>query len=1222
MPFLTDCSITFDTHGDDKDFDTVLHVFVKNRQSTTATPNHATDFASDLFAFQDLGSREDVGSHALNPYIAVGINLVPDLPGADTGFDDPSSHTLSIPTFLTPQIQKEDIVLPEVSIHIQPNGRDTWIFDYTLTLTFSDQSSFAYSSTEGGSKGIMLDEHNLSYCGITTENPLITLPTPDLPAGTAVLESVTVDFLTHDDDDDDNKDHDTRVDLRIRNRVNATTFTDIVDAPDILHDHEFPPGSLNSITFSAADPEFTAIRMSDVILPVVDIDIAPHGHDKWKFDYRVTFRFTDPVNLNGKSFVFDYRTGSVVLDQVRTHHSGVYQGDPFPTVTPRTAPPLTNQPIDRVTAPKLIPTALLKAKLDEFINNRNLGNQPPPLRKIQVTNTGRYNAETLPESVVNVRAIKAVEDGIGYSTGPISLGQLTTFLDIDDVFFNVIDSDSLTISVDPRDPAPFTVKLVFDCSKSDSELITGLGNVDVQTFDISVRLTLFIDLPVNKRGGQDTLVDAFGWAPEILELDENKTIDHVDPISGVTFFRYRGNFLGEFVDVVSSEDVHKLFLEKVLIVHFQTGGTFDPGGTVRQNIRDMIFKKLTDPDKITGRTRRDQINSLLTSWLLGGTPDDEDDIDGNNTVLQSIGFEGTDQVNLGLHYTGPPNRFAPAVPADFPAAWDFSQGTLSNIHHIVVLMMENRSFDHMLGYLSLPVAGGGAGRSDVDGLKGGESNPFNGQDFPSFPLTGTFFSPDPPHGYEPTHRAINGGKMDGFVRSWVEQNGPQLAAQIMGHHTAQTVPTYDQLARDFAVGHRWFASHPGPTFPNRFYELTGRPNLDSRGFWEFDDSSPLKPVFTETIFDLLPEGVSWVHYEQGYTFLRFFEDHTFDNEHIVDLNDPERGFFVSAAAGTLPNVTFIDPHFIELPPGANADGPIADVKDGQKFVESVVNAVVSSPNWDDTLLLIVYDEHGGFYDHVPPSPAARVSPEIPVDTHGIRVPAFVISPYVTPGSVFGADGTGPSSPSQRGDLHFDHTSILKTIVRTFMSDAPPYLGARYAQANDLSSVITATKHNAQFRPFIPYTFTFNATSAAMGPQGGVSAPGAAVWQLPADGTTAQSFAFEAAPGGAFFIRSKDSDLYLTLVPPATPGPITHPNPSTVIEDVKHAPADQARQKWVLVPAPASTDLYLVESTAQPGKILQPSDPTTPGPLVVAPSSLPAGLNIRLAWKVVSPLLPA
>jgi phosphoesterase family protein len=300
-----------------------------------------------------------------------------------------------------------------------------------------------------------------------------------------------------------------------------------------------------------------------------------------------------------------------------------------------------------------------------------------------------------------------------------------------------------------------------------------------------------------------------------------------------------------------------------------------------------------------------------------------------------------------------------------------------------------------------------------------------------------------------------------------------------------------------------FASHPGPTFPNRFYELTGRPNLDVRGFWEFDGSGPVRPVATETIFDFLsnakdpvtglPQPVSWTYFEQGYTFLRLFERHTFDNDNVVSLNDPDRGFFAMARAGTLPSVSFIDPHFVELPPGSNDDDAPSDITDGQAFVRQVVEAVVASPAWDKTLLLIVYDEHGGFYDHVPPSQAAKISPDLPIDTHGVRVPALVVSPWVGAGAVFGGD-TAPvrqGDPTRRrNDLHFDHTSILRTIARRFLSANPPYLGARYAAANDLSAVVGTQKRQTQFRPFIRYNFQYAASQMMLGVKDANPAPGA------------------------------------------------------------------------------------------------------------------------------------
>ncbi len=1208
MPLLTDVSITFDTHDDDKDTDTVVHVFVKNRRSTTATPEQSSTFISNRLAYQRYLPGGDLHGQGINPYLASGIGLA-----SSQHLDDPSSHTFSLALRPDP-VPLEEIVLPAVNSPLQPNGNDRWIFTYTVTFTFDDGSSFAFSSSDA-QPGIILDQDNRDHSGIGSENPLVPPPVRSTPTSTATLQSVTLDLATHDDD----KDGDTSVDVFIGNRVNGSSLQRIVDAHDIFPGQQFDDPSTRSITWTVgpATPEITPIAMADIALPVINFRITPNGHDRWIFDYRLTFTFTDPANADGKGLVFSTRTGGVVLDQDNAVFRGVYQGESFPTVTPPTAPLLSSRPIDHTLAPKLIPVALLQAKLDEFVNHRNDTDTShfPPLRKVRLDNSGSFNAATLPESYLDVRSITAVQGGIAYVSSPTSLGQLRTPVDIDDVYFTTIDSASLTARLDPADPAPLTVTLTFDTAASENELITALlGGVDFLEFEITLRLTLGVTHRVSRFGAPQSLVDLMSWIPELANL--KVTVDNTGPLP---LFHYTGTFLGQPVDLVSPDgDRNRVFGGQVVRVHLTTGSRFDPGGAVQKRIRNEIISRLGKPDPLTGDSPRDGVNALVTSLLLGGTPDDEHDIDGNNTVLDHLAFEGDD---LAVYYTGPPHGFVPQPPGDFPAAWDFSPGTLTNIDHIVVLMMENRSFDHMMGYLSLPVDQGGAGRTDVDGLRGGESNTAGGTTFPSFPLTDTFFSPDPPHGHEPTHRAINGGLMDGFVRSWVEEHGPERAARIMGHHTADTVPTYDALARDFAVGHRWFASHPGPTFVNRFYELTGRPNVSSRGFWEFHDSSPIRPAFTETILDHLTgtdpvtgRPLTWTYFEQGYCFLRFFAEHTFDAEHIVTLDDAERGFFTRAASGDLPSVSFVEPHFIELPPDANADGPVADVKDGQDFVKKVVDAVVAGPAWDSTLLLVVYDEHGGFYDHVPPAAAARVSPDLPVDTHGVRVPAFVVSPWVAAGAVFGHDGTGVSTPVQRGDLHFDHTSIPKTIARRFLTANPPYLGARYAAANDLSAVLSVQRQQHQFRPFIPYHVQFNATQTTLGPKDGIAAAQAEVWHLASDGTAGQEFSFEQS-GDAVYIRSRASNLYLTVdLHLALPG---------VIEDVKYVPgpaaADDARQRWLLRPVSlpdSAGDLFVIQSFAVPDAFLQPVDPTRPGPVVLRADSP----DVQPAWKVTSPLL--
>ena len=174
-------------------------------------------------------------------------------------------------------------------------------------------------------------------------------------------------------------------------------------------------------------------------------------------------------------------------------------------------------------------------------------------------------------------------------------------------------------------------------------------------------------------------------------------------------------------------------------------------------------------------------------------------------------------------------------------------------------------------------------------------------------------------------------------------------------------------------------------------------------------------------------------------------------------------FLEDAARGTLPSVSWIDPNFSDFNPigfQPNDDHAPADIKDGQELVLAVYHALATGPQWDKTMLVIFYDEHGGFYDHVPP-PAAADDDQRMFGRYGVRVPALVVSPWVEPGSV--------------SKTVFDHTSIIKTILQRFAPDAlsqpnghrsllaravsaghPHYLGTRVAQAHDLGELLTRT----------------------------------------------------------------------------------------------------------------------------------------------------------------------
>jgi hypothetical protein len=1233
MPYLRKVTITFNTHGDDKNDDTILHVFVKNRSNTSSTPEQATDYISNLLAYQ---SYEAAGAWDTNPYLAFGENLA-----VGPSFDDPSSATFEIPLRATP-IPLEEVILPVVNIHILPNVSDQWIFDYTITFLFDDGRSFPASSNTNGVTGIILDQDNRNYSGICVENPFITLPPLSKPQTDAVLQRVTLEFYTHDTDDA-NKNDDTQLNVHIVNRLSASSSQDIAIGLDLLKGEEFAAKSTNSIVFSQNALASNSIRLRDMVLPVVFINIAPSADDQWIFDYRVTYTFS-----NGQKF--SSQTNGIILDQDNRKYAGVYQGSPFPTVTPPGKPQLNVH--DHRIKSKFISLRFLQKKLDEFINKRQgLGSQDPPIFKIRLHNMGTFGG-TFPESYYDLQSLVAnppppgvlsppgFKEAVKYNSSPTSLGQLTHSVTVGsiDLYLNNINSMRLTAKVDTTRPAPLTVKVDFDCTGPQevvSETIGGIGGMNFKNFSVRISLTLTLDK-------DNSMIDVMSWVPDL----DWKRWTFEPQLNGENLsIKASGQFLGQMKtgwiavhsgttttmnsDLFMGSDFVKGLIGQVIDVELDLWDSSVALGSFKDEVRDRIFKKLTDPQPFDRKTLRDRLNSNITSWLLGGV------IEGDSRCrVTDVAINGD---NLEITYTGPESTFVPPVPADWPSGTAFSPGNLANIDHIVVLTMENRSFDQMLGYLSLPPERGGMGRKDVDGLKGTEFNLLDGTACPSFAfhVGDTVFALDPPHGYEPVHKAINGGKMDGFAQSYADEHGPAAAYRIMGYHTAINVPTYDALARDFAIGHRWFASHPGPTFCNRFYELTGRLNIDRNGFWEVNNSSPLLPVFTPTIFDYLSaQRVSWKYFEHHYCFLRFFQSHTFDTENIVAFDDPVFGFVNLAKNGGLPSVSFIDPHFIELPPGGNCDGPPADVQAGQQLVQQVVEAVVTSPQWTKTLLIITYDEHGGFYDHVPPPAATRVSPES-LGTYGVRVPAFVISPWVKGGTVFGHDGVvvgggqggidvGTTAhglvTGQLHNLHFDHTSILKTIARRFMSQNPPYMGARYAEANDLSSVIGNELRPSQFLPFISYNFVYGASQKRLDVQGAGVTPGTILWQYNPNDTIAQQFSFEDAGDGYYYIRTHTGSLYVTA-----------DDSLGLKQDVKYPTDGSAtaannpdQQRWKLTSTVLDKTSFTIWNAAFPGKVLQPSGGSND-------SGIPVVLGDRQAthigvehtpnpWQVTSPLL--
>jgi phospholipase C len=374
------------------------------------------------------------------------------------------------------------------------------------------------------------------------------------------------------------------------------------------------------------------------------------------------------------------------------------------------------------------------------------------------------------------------------------------------------------------------------------------------------------------------------------------------------------------------------------------------------------------------------------------------------------------------------------------------------IDHIVVLMLENRSFDHMLGYLKVR-----GGRSDIDGLgpPGNHTNPVPGstQEHAVYRVQeGGIVRFDPGHGTAAVSEQIAGGAMSGFVANYmsrsVVRDRPGEERLVMGFYAEDLLSTFDDLAREFLVCDRWFCSHPGPTHPNRMISLMGSAlSLSNLHV----DSPLLGTIENDTIFDLLTEAdVSWKYVESNIAFLRLFDKYRVDESNIVQLTD----WLQLARSGQLPAVSWIDPHFgdIDIDDVANDDHPPANITMGQVLVKSIYDAITANQEqWRRTLFAVTYDEHGGFYDHVPPPGLSQVDPSVPRvspdgPTHyGPRVPTLIVSPWVKRGGV--------------SSTVFDHTSLLKTILVNFLGPewaGRGVLGERTDAASDLLDLLEGT----------------------------------------------------------------------------------------------------------------------------------------------------------------------
>lgn len=410
---------------------------------------------------------------------------------------------------------------------------------------------------------------------------------------------------------------------------------------------------------------------------------------------------------------------------------------------------------------------------------------------------------------------------------------------------------------------------------------------------------------------------------------------------------------------------------------------------------------------------------------------------------------------------------------------------LNKIEHIVVVMMENRSYDHVLGYRALAGIGeiaDGLTSELISKIKDVPRGPFNVRQLreAGFDKNAANMMTRLPKsvGHDthdvqqqlsvratgPNERMVN--SPEGFVENFklrlkTDPRGV-VPDDVLGYYDEADLAFFDFLAKHYAYCDRYYCSHPGPTQPNRMFSLTGDLQRDRNGFPILDNNNGDNFLLSRvpTICDLLVrKGLNFRIYESqpSVTMLRMFARYATDNVNILPLDKLKDD--VKPGGIGLPAFTMIEPQMHAHPP--NDDHPDADMLRGQDFLREVYLALTSNKAlWAKTLLIITYDEHGGLYDHVIP-PLADIyniqmeavqgnggnaaTPDlikrlsIP---YGVRVPTFVVSPWTM-------RGKGPS-------ITLDHCSILKTVLARFFGAEKPFLSDRVNASHSFNAFLTET----------------------------------------------------------------------------------------------------------------------------------------------------------------------
>lgn len=414
--------------------------------------------------------------------------------------------------------------------------------------------------------------------------------------------------------------------------------------------------------------------------------------------------------------------------------------------------------------------------------------------------------------------------------------------------------------------------------------------------------------------------------------------------------------------------------------------------------------------------------------------------------------------------------------ADVPGTIDFLR---KRIKHVVYYMIENRSLDHALGALYPQGASGSVTvgpKGPWDGV-GAYTNPYNGREIPQTPYEGgklgltfdlDFPMADPYHNHSDVMRQMYGGRKDWTgtpdMQGFCVNNGTDV---VMQYYVPRQLPVLYGLAGSYAASDRWFCGMPGGTDVNRAFSLTGSAqgrldNFQNGNTYAAWPEIPHRPSVWKTLWSngldsfKIYNSCTWMNHVFTYHLfldglVPSLDGSTAPNDDHNAFVQPIDQFFLDAALGTLPAFSYLEPVWIaQKDKTSTSYHPGEDLVPCEAQLEKIYEALLASPQWSETLLVITFDEHGGLFDHVPPPTAVRPWPNevldgFAFDRLGPRVPTILVSPYIAPSTVF-RSSTG---------TEYDATSFLATLLRWYGVPQSRWgLGDRTAAAPTFEGALT------------------------------------------------------------------------------------------------------------------------------------------------------------------------